>query len=217
MAKQVVPLHVGMLGWSAEAISKDESGYCYFPVGEIDETFLGGRKWVKLRLTASEDVRAEKDIIVADTISNVKEHTPVELSYERAAGGFQRVTEQFPLPEIPYYENAAGNAQKDTVAFPHPVTQAGIYDDSTTIEFTDEEVKYEIGFNANAADTAVPKFEARSVMFFADQDCLVRFNSPTRQQNPINAGAYMIFGRRITEIHVVRVTLNGTLQVWALG
>jgi hypothetical protein len=45
-----------------------------------------------------EDVRANRDIIVGNEQGEVKEHTPVELSYEKTAGGYQRVGEDNPLP-----------------------------------------------------------------------------------------------------------------------
>jgi hypothetical protein len=103
---QEIPLVVGMLGWSAQAISKGKSGKVWFPVGKIDPSFIGGRKWVKLRVTALEDVREKRDIIVADEELNVKEHTPVELSYQTTAGPFQRVTETTPLPVTPKNDTA---------------------------------------------------------------------------------------------------------------
>jgi len=96
--KQEVPVVVGMLGWSAEAISNGKWGYCWFPVGPKDDRYVGGRAWLRARVQAIEDVRESRDVILATEQQGVKEHTPVELSYEKAVGGFQRVTENFPLP-----------------------------------------------------------------------------------------------------------------------
>lgn len=195
MDKQVVDLRVGMLGWSAEAIAEGKGGYCYFPVGEKDETYEGGRVWIKLRVTAAEDIREERDVIVADPELNVKEHTPVELSYERTEGGFQRVTETYPLP----------------------VTEAQEYDDYVAIAFTASQQKYVIGTQAQAAVATRPLFEARRLLLFATANCLVRYNGATRVQHLIPANTYLTVDLRVTELYVVRQAVNGTLRVWSFG
>lgn len=93
-----VPLEIGMMGFSLEDINKGKRGICVMPLGARDSTKWGGRKWVRVKLTAMEEVRANRDIIIADEQSRIKEHTPVELSYERHTGGYQRVGENYPLP-----------------------------------------------------------------------------------------------------------------------
>lgn len=95
---QVIPVVMGMLGMSIEDIDKGTKGYVKLPVGPRDPIMAGGRKWVKLKVTAMEDVRAFRDIIVGNDQGEVKEHTPVELSYEKHIGGYQRVGEDNPLP-----------------------------------------------------------------------------------------------------------------------
>lgn len=92
------PLKVGMLGLSVDTINQGEWGYVYLPLGPRDATVAGGREWVRFKVRALEAIRAERDIIVANAQGDIKEHTPVELSYEKSEGGFQRVTEDFPLP-----------------------------------------------------------------------------------------------------------------------
>jgi len=72
--KAEVEAVVGMLGWSAEAIPKGSEGYCWAPIGPKDATFLYGRVWIKRRFTALEDVRAYRQIVVADELLRVKEH-----------------------------------------------------------------------------------------------------------------------------------------------
>lgn len=116
--KQQIPIVLGMLGWSTEAISQGKWGFCWFPVGPKDEKYAHGRVWLRVKVLATEVVREKRDVIVADEQNGVKEHTPVELSYEKALGGFQRVTENYPLPvtagskavtHVPLTATAAGN------------------------------------------------------------------------------------------------------------
>lgn len=94
----LAPLKVGMLGLSIDAINVGEWGYVYLPLGKRDATVAGGREWIRIRVQALETIRAERDIIIANAMGEVKEHTPVELSYQKLEGGYQRVTEAYPLP-----------------------------------------------------------------------------------------------------------------------
>lgn len=96
-SKQEIPLTVGLLGISTEAISQSKWGYCLFPVGPYDMK-TGQREWVRVRIHAMEDIRKERDVVVANPQGDVKEHTPVELSYEKEVGGYERVGESTPLP-----------------------------------------------------------------------------------------------------------------------
>ena len=114
----LVPVEIGMMGFSVENISQGKKGFCRLPLGERDSTKWGGRKYVRIKLTAMENVRANRDIIVANEQGEIKEHTPVELSYEKHTGGYQRAGENYPLPTsmgskaISYYTaicTAAGN------------------------------------------------------------------------------------------------------------
>lgn len=72
-------LLVGMLGWSAENIAKDDTGLVWFPTGEKDPRWGYGFKWAKQRVKAIEEVRAHVEVIVVDENLNIKEHTPVEV------------------------------------------------------------------------------------------------------------------------------------------
>lgn len=194
MPEQELPLRVGLKGISTEAISEGEQGWCWFPVGHYDvET--GQRIWVRVKVTAMEAVRANRDIMVANEQGEVKEATPVELSYEKLVGGYQRVTERYKLP----------------------VTEAHVYDDYKELDFTATETSYEIGEAAHEADLDVPKFEAKILMLEPDQDCYVRFNDSDRVQHKLDAGVRYTFNRRCTKLYVVRVAANGTLRIWAEG
>lgn len=94
---QVFPLTIGLLGLSDAAIDSGKQGWCYFPVGKPDPAYAGGRQWIRVKVRATEAVRTQRDVLVATSSLEVKEHTPVELSYQSDAGPYQRVTEQSPL------------------------------------------------------------------------------------------------------------------------
>lgn len=191
--KQEIPLRVGLMGFSESAVSAGDKGYFWFPVGPID--FLTGQRiWVRAKVMAYEAIREFRDVVVLPNFQ-VKEATPVELSYQTEEGPYQRVKEDFPLP----------------------TTEASIYNDYKEISFTLSETSYEIGEAANEADHAVPKFEARSILFYADQDCWVRFNDSDRVKHFIPNGIYINFRCRCTKIYVVRDATNGTLKVWSEG
>ena len=63
----------------------------------------------------------------------------------------------------------------------------------------------------------VPAFEAKDLLFYADQNCWVRFEGKDRVQHFIPANTYMRFHRRCFMFWVVRDTSNGTLYVWIEG
>lgn len=101
MSEEKIAVTMGMLGMSLENITKGSRGFVMLPLGPRDLTMAGGRKWVKIKVTAMEDVREFRDVIVGNDQGEVKEHTPVELSYEKSpqgSGSYQRVGEDFPLP-----------------------------------------------------------------------------------------------------------------------
>ena len=89
---------MGMLGMSLEDIADGKQGWVKLPIGPRNTTMWGGREWIRIKVTAMENVRANRDIIVGNDQGEVKEHTPVELSFEKAVGGYQRVGENYPLP-----------------------------------------------------------------------------------------------------------------------
>jgi hypothetical protein len=93
-----VNVELGMMGFSLEDTAKGQRGYAVMPLGARDSTKWGGRRWVRVKLTAMEDVRANRDIIIGNEQGEFKEHTPVELSYEQEQGGYQRVGAKYPLP-----------------------------------------------------------------------------------------------------------------------
>lgn len=95
MAKK--PLPIGLVGISLEAITSGTKGWCTFPTGPYDEK-LRRIVWKRHLVPAIEDIRTERDVIIATEQEGVKEHTPVELSYQSRAGPYQRVTEDNPLP-----------------------------------------------------------------------------------------------------------------------
>ena len=92
-------LRIGLQGLSLEAINKGKLGIASFPTGPLDPT-IGQREWETFQVEAFEDIREKRDIIVTDNQGRVKEHTPVELSYEKSGGGYQRVTENNPFPVV---------------------------------------------------------------------------------------------------------------------
>ena len=94
----VEKITVGMQGISAESIASGKRGFCWFPIGKPDAAYHGGKAWVRVQIHAIEDIREQRDVIVADDQGGVKEHTPVELSYQSREGPYQRVTEDSPLP-----------------------------------------------------------------------------------------------------------------------
>lgn len=96
--KSEVPIQVGMRGISIDEIDAGKQGYVLLPLGPLDPTIWGGRKLVRMRVTTMEKVRSWRDIIVGNEQKQIKEHTPVEISYELAAGGYQRVGEDYPFP-----------------------------------------------------------------------------------------------------------------------
>ena len=63
----------------------------------------------------------------------------------------------------------------------------------------------------------LPAFEAKDILFWADQDCWVRFEGSSRVQHFIPANTYMRFHRRCFIFYVVRDTADGTLRVWMEG
>lgn len=63
----------------------------------------------------------------------------------------------------------------------------------------------------------VPAFEAKDLLFYADQDCYVRFEGKNRVQHFIPANTFMRFHRRCFIFFVVRKSANGTLRVWMEG
>ena len=115
---------MGMLGMSIDEIMMGKQGYVKLPLGVRDSTKWGGRKWVRVKVTAMEDVRANRDIIVGNEQGDVKEHTPVELSYEKSEGGYQRAGEDHPLPvtagtkPIPYARITATAIGNTVIATP---------------------------------------------------------------------------------------------------
>jgi hypothetical protein len=190
-----IPIAMGMLGMSLEDISAGHKGYVKLPLGPRDLTMAGGRRWVKVKVTAMEDVRGFRDIIVGNDQGEIKEHTPVELSYEKRIGGYQRVSENYPLPII----------------------GTTIYDDYAEIAFSATETEYLIGTNAKKADGAIPLFEAVSITFLSDQDCYIKFDSQRRVRHRLAAGDYWIYSRRTRAIYITRVTVDGTLTMWIEG
>jgi hypothetical protein len=193
---QVIPVEMGMLGMSLEDITSSTKGYVRLPVGPRDLTMAGGRKWVKLKVMAMEDVREFRDVIVGNEQGEVKEHTPVELSYELATGGYQRVGELNPLPVV---------------------SNQGVYDDFAWINFLTTDVQYIIGTNAHAADSAVPLFQATQIALWATNDCWVRFNGAKRVPHFIARIVPYTFPLKCTTIDVMLYVGTGYLFVHAVG
>jgi hypothetical protein len=63
----------------------------------------------------------------------------------------------------------------------------------------------------------VPAFEDKDILFYATQDCYVRFEAGGRVQQLIPANTFMHFRRRCFIFFVQRVTADGTLYVWVEG
>lgn len=72
-----VPLEVGMIGFSIEAIPTKKQGFVLMPLGPRDSTKLGGRKLVKIKLTALEAIHANREVIVITENGEIKEFVVV--------------------------------------------------------------------------------------------------------------------------------------------
>ena len=59
---------------------------------------------------------------------------------------------------------------------------------------------------------AVPAFEAKDILFWADQDCWVRFEGSARTRHFIPANTYKRYHRRCFMFWVQRATADGTLR-----
>jgi hypothetical protein len=194
---QVIPLEMGMLGMSLQDIPMGKKGYVKMPVGARNLTMAGGRQWVKLKVTAMEDVRLFRDVIVGNDQGEVKEHTPVELSYEKAAGGYQRVGELNPLPVQ---------------------TNMGIYDDYARLLYTTSELSYAIGTNAHAADSDnVPLFTATQITLWSDNKLWVRFNGASRVQHYIADYTPYTFPVKCSILYYAPYIGAGYLHLHAIG
>lgn len=115
-----IPIKMGMLGMSLEEIAAGKQGWVKLPLGVRDPTSWGGREWIRVKVTAYETVRATRDIIVANEQGEVKEHTPAEISYEKAEGGYERVGENYPLPTgggaaEPFYKQATASGPTEVL------------------------------------------------------------------------------------------------------
>ena len=65
--------------------------------------------------------------------------------------------------------------------------------------------------------TSVPAFEAKDILFWADQNCWVRFEGSNRARHYIPANTFMRFHRRCFMFWVQRDTVSGTLRTWIEG
>jgi len=65
---------IGLMGLSEAAIEAKKMGHCWFPIGEPDPRYRGGRVWERVKVTAVGSIRANFDIIVIDNKKNVKEY-----------------------------------------------------------------------------------------------------------------------------------------------
>jgi len=63
----------------------------------------------------------------------------------------------------------------------------------------------------------LPSFEAKDMLFWADQNCWVRFEGSSRVQHFIPMTTYMRFHRRHFMFWVVSDGVNGTLRAWIEG
>lgn len=64
---------------------------------------------------------------------------------------------------------------------------------------------------------STPAFEAKDLLFWADQDCWLQFVSSNRARQYIPATTYMRFHRRCFMFFVTRDTVDGTLRAWIEG
>jgi len=92
------------------------------------------------------------------------------------------------------------------------------YEDSVEISFTSAEQHYVVGTNSlNAQGSQRKLFVSKSTLFYATQNCYVRFNHSRNVQNPILRDIWYTFESNISEIFVVRVTTDGTLYAYFEG
>jgi len=93
-----------------------------------------------------------------------------------------------------------------------------IYDDYKELDFTEEEIKYQIGKSAHTADKILPSSWVTELLYLKpDQDCYVRFNGKKRVQHKLEAGTEYEYKRRVRTLHVIRIAVDGTLTIRALG
>jgi hypothetical protein len=62
-----------------------------------------------------------------------------------------------------------------------------------------------------------PAFEAKDILFYATQDCYIRFEGSSRVQHYIPANTFMRFHRRCLMFFVQQVSASGTLMAWIEG
>jgi hypothetical protein len=65
--------------------------------------------------------------------------------------------------------------------------------------------------------TSLPSFEAKDILFYATEDCWVRFEGSSRVQHFIPAETYVRFHRRCFMFFVQRDTADGTLRAYIEG
>ena len=63
----------------------------------------------------------------------------------------------------------------------------------------------------------VPAFEAKDLLFWADQNAWIRFEGSLRTRHYIPANTYMRFHRRCLMFFVQRATVDGTLRAYIEG
>lgn len=86
-----------------------------------------------------------------------------------------------------------------------------IYLDYKEQAFTDSQVTYNVG---TALGTT---FVATQFMFYATEDCYVRFDSDSSLQVLIKSGWTMVFEKKAKQLWITRKTTSGTLDIWAQG
>ena len=64
---------------------------------------------------------------------------------------------------------------------------------------------------------ALPSFEAKDILFYADQNCWVRFVGSLNVQHYIPQNTYKRYHQRCFMFFVQRDTADGTLQCWIEG